>query len=225
MKPHPTLDNYLIGASGGIINRKTGRLLKRNYDKSGYVYYKIGGRHRSENRLILETYRPIENAHLYHAHHENRVRDDNRLENLEWKLIKDHLSEHKRNVSEETRRKLSEANRGKVFSEETKRKLSESQKGRVFSEETRRRMSEAKKGKNHKPFSEETRRKLSEAKKGKKRKPFSEETRRKLSEANKGKVLTEETKRKLSEMKYWNNGAKTIRSKECPGEGWIRGRM
>ena len=222
MKPHPTLDNYLIGASGGVINRKTGRLLKRNYDKSGYVYYKIGGRHRSENRLILETYRPIENAHLYHAHHENRVRDDNRLENLEWKLIKDHLSEHKRNVSEETRRKLSEANRGKVFSEETKRKLSESQKGRVFSEETRRRMSESHKGR---VLTEETKRKISEAKKGKKSKPFSEEHKRKLSESQKGKVLTEETRRKLSEMKFWHNGVRTIRSKECPGEGWTRGML
>jgi hypothetical protein len=28
----------------------------------------------------------------------------------------------------------------------------------------------------------------------------------------------------LSEAKFWNNGTKTIRSKECPGDGWTRGR-
>jgi hypothetical protein len=224
MKPHPTLDNYLIGTSGGVINRKTGRLLKRNYDNNGYVYYKIGGRHKNENRLIMETYRPIENAHLYHAHHENRVRDDNRLENLEWKLIKNHLSEHHKGkvLSEEHKRKIGGTSKGRVLSEETKKKISEAKKGKPLSEETRRKMSEAQKG--H-LVSEETKRKLSEAKKGKKCKPFSEEHKRKLSESHKGIVFSEEHKKKLSEMKFWHNGTKTIRSKECPGEGWVRGRM
>ena len=69
--------------------------------------------------------------------------------------------------SEETRRKRSEANKGKT-----------THKGKTRSEETKKRMSEA-----HKNPSEETRRKLSEAKKGK---IHSEEHRRKNSEAHKG---------------------------------------
>ena len=77
---------------------------------------------------------------------------------------------------------------GLVHSEESKRKLSEANKGKKLSEETKKKMSEAKKGKNHpmygKKVSDETKRKMSEANKGKK---FSEETKRKLSEANKGK--------------------------------------
>ena len=66
--------------------------------------------------------------------------------------------------SEEHKRKISEAHRGRPgtpHSEEAKRKISEKLKGRIFSDETKRRMSESRKG--HK-LSEETKRKISEAK-------------------------------------------------------------
>ena len=91
--------------------------------------------------------------------------------------------------SEETRRKLSEAGKGRIpynkgvfgkrHSKETRRKISEGQKGKKFSEETKRKISEAKEGK---PISRETRSKMSESKKGKKLAP---ETRRKISESRK----------------------------------------
>ena len=102
---------------------------------------------------------------------------------------------------------------GYVFSEETKRKLSEAKKGKKHSEETRRKQSERMKGENNlnygKSPSEETRRKRSEANKGKK---HSEETRRKQSEAKKG-------------IKWWNDGkGNTKMSIECPEEGWVPGR-
>ena len=100
--------------------------------------------------------------------------------------------EHKRlhmkgvTLSDETRRKMSEAKKGRIFSEEHRRKLSESQKGHTVNEETRKKMSEAKKGKK---LSEETRKKISEAKKGENHPMygmhFSEEHRRKISEAMK----------------------------------------
>ena len=109
--------------------------------------------------------------------------------------------------NEETRRKISEAqkgekspNWGKKLSEEHRRKLSEANKGKKLSEERRRKLSEAKKGKK---LSEEHCRKMSEANKGEKSpnwgKKLSEEHRRKLSEANKGKKLSEERRRKISE--------------------------
>ena len=69
--------------------------------------------------------------------------------------------------SEETRRKLSEAAKGKKHTEETRKKISEGNLGKVFSEEAKRKISEAKKGKKRKPFSEKTRKKMSEAGKGK----------------------------------------------------------
>ena len=125
--------------------------------------------------------------------------------------------------SKEIRRKISEAHKGKTHSEKSRRNMSESQKGKTFSEETKRKLSEAKKGKTH---SEETKRKLSEAKKGK---TFSEEHNRKLSESQKGKSRSEESKRKLSEAnkgrKWWNDGCgNRKRMVECPGDGWRLGR-
>lgn len=92
--------------------------------------------------------------------------------------------------SKETKRKISEANKGKHWklSEETKRKMSESGKGKCLSEETKKKMSKVHKGRK---FSEEHKKKMSEAKKGKKH-PFygkhhSEETQNKMSESHKGK--------------------------------------
>ena len=59
-------------------------------------------------------------------------------------------------MSNEACRKISEANKGKNLSDETRRKMSEAKKN--LSDETRLKMSEAKKN-----MSNETRRKMSEA--------------------------------------------------------------
>ena len=63
--------------------------------------------------------------------------------------------------SEEYRKKMSEAKKGKTHSEDSKKKMSVAQKGKTLSEEHRRKLSEA-----NKNPSEETRRKLSEVNKG-----------------------------------------------------------
>lgn len=106
-------------------------------------------------------------------------------------------------MSEETKRKISEANKGRKFTEEhkkklciplsdeTKRKISKSSKGRKLSKETL-----EKRG----PMLEETKRKISKSSVGKKkgkRGPMSEETKKKISEANKGRKLSNEHKRKI----------------------------
>ena len=66
--------------------------------------------------------------------------------------------------SEEYRKKMSEAKKGKTHSEDSKKKMSVAQKGKTLSEEHRRKMSEANKDKT---LSEEHRRKISEAHKAK----------------------------------------------------------
>ena len=130
-------------------------------------------------------------------------------------------------VSEETRKKMSEAMSGeknpfygKHHSEESKKKMSESLKGlqtgeknpmfgKHHSEESKKKMSYVRKGKpahnKGKPMSEETRRKLSLAQKGEKHHMFgkhlSEETKQKISESQKGKHPTEETRKKMSEAR------------------------
>lgn len=110
--------------------------------------------------------------------------------------------------SPESRRKISEAGKGRVFSEETRKKISEANKGNknstghIPSLESRKKMSKTMMGHS---VSLETREKISKSGKGKHTgeknpnwgKHPSEETLRRLSESHKGKKLSEETKNKL----------------------------
>ena len=111
-------------------------------------------------------------------------------------------------VSEETKKKMSESQKGKKHTEEAKKKMSEAGKGRKHTEETKRKLSEASKGNQNtlgRKLTEEHKRKMSESQKGKK---LSEEHKRKISEALKGekhplygKKHTEEAKKKMSKAK------------------------
>ena len=69
-------------------------------------------------------------------------------------------------------------------------------------------------------------------------KKHTEETKRKMSESHKGKApsyertpeikaknYTPERNKKISELKWWNNGLKNKRSKDCPGPEWEAGRL
>ncbi len=138
-----------------------------------------------------------------------------------------------RKHSEESRRKQSEAKRGKPSgrkgtkaSEETKRKISESKKGisvnkgQIVSEETRRKISNTLKGKFRGSKSPSFGRKVSEEQKLKRKKtmikngtwgkgynikPLSEEAKRKISERNKGKRYSPNTEFK-KRLIPWNKG-------------------
>jgi hypothetical protein len=52
---------------------------------------------------------------------------------------------------------------------------------------------------------------------------------RRTKESNMGKVLTEEHKKKVSQQvskrRWWNNGEVDKHTIECPGEGWVLGRL
>ena len=114
-------------------------------------------------------------------------------------------------VSDETKKKLSSANKGKKHTKETKAKLSASHKGKKQSEEHKANISAAKKGKpstkKGKTTPPEVRAKISAGKKGKKIGPQSEEHKAKLSASQKGKKKSEETKAKRSaSMKGKNTG-------------------
>lgn len=112
-----------------------------------------------------------------------------------------------KHMSEETKKKISEANRGKKMSAESRQKMSEKAKGRipwnkgkhgVYSDETRKAMSEGMRGRPSPRkgvhLSEEERARMSElrkgkptSKRGKKYRPLSDEHKAKLSAAHKGK--------------------------------------
>ena len=92
------------------------------------------------------------------------------------KFTDEHKAKLKRVMLEETKRKISKCNKGKITSKETKKKISEKLKGKPRSEETKKRLTGILR-------SEETKIKMKEAKLGKIRKPFSEETKIKMKEA------------------------------------------
>lgn len=99
-------------------------------------------------------------------------------------------------LSAETRKKISEAQKGmirKPLSDEHKRKIRDAAKGRKHSAEHKLKISEAAKGRKH---STATKLKMSKERKGTK---ISDEHRLKLSIALKGKNTSAETRKKLSE--------------------------
>lgn len=129
--------------------------------------------------------------------------------------------------SEETKLKLSLINKGKVLTEECKRKLSEAKKGLKLSEATRLKIKEANTGKVRSEqsrqnytnartgthLSDETKKKISDSRKGQKsskeardnmskagkgRKQSAEHVKKK-ADALRGRPLSEETKKKMSE--------------------------
>jgi hypothetical protein len=94
--------------------------------------------------------------------------------------------------SEETKKKISEAQKGRVFSEETRQKMSIAQSGKVYSDEYKQHMSEVLTGR---IIPEEARAKLSQSLTGRE---FSDEHRNNLSEAMKKVWEDEEYKKSRS---------------------------
>ena len=136
--------------------------------------------------------------------------------------------------SEETRKKISEAIKGRIISEESRKRISQTLKGHHVSKETRALISK----KVIKKFeSPEYREKVSEAQKH--RKPITEETRRKISEASKGRpccwkgqkmpqYITEKMSAAHKGTVYINNGIELKRVKpsqieEYFSKGWVLG--
>ena len=120
--------------------------------------------------------------------------------------------------TEETKRKISDANKGnktwlgKSLSDEHKKKLSEAHKGKKVSEETKRKISETLKNKyvleNHPNYG----------------KHHTEETKRKISEAGKGRIFSEEHKKHLSESlkEAYSNPELREKASERIKEVWQR---
>jgi hypothetical protein len=105
------------------------------------------------------------------------------------------------NPSLETRRRISEAHKGRVRgpqSEEHRRKIGLKSKGRKHREEAIQKNRQAHLGKKIGPCSEERKRKIGEANSGRK---HTEEAIQKMREIKKGKKASEETKRKMSEIR------------------------
>lgn len=95
--------------------------------------------------------------------------------------------------TEETKLKISEANKGRKWTEEQKQRIAGRDKGRFVPIEWRIKMSIAQTGRKH---SQEVKKKISEANKGR---IFTQEHRKNISKACVGRKISEETKKKISE--------------------------
>jgi len=110
-----------------------------------------------------------------------------------------------RKMSNETKKKMSDAKVGIKFTDEHKENLSKSRIGKILSDETKKKMSDSQKLVIRKPMSEETKEKIRKSKKGIK---LSKETKEKMSKSHMGnknhfygKNHSEETIIKISETK------------------------
>ena len=107
--------------------------------------------------------------------------------------------------SEESRKKISLANKGRVVSEETKQKMSKALTGRVASDEAKMKMRA-----NNRSSSDETRAKISSANTGRKLTEGQCRRRSEIAKARKRTPMSAETKEKISSaMKGrvpWNKG-------------------
>ena len=117
-------------------------------------------------------------------------------------------------------------------SEKTRQKMRDKKVGRKLTALHKEKVSQAIRGENHpmhgKNHSQESIRKMSEASSGEKNSNYGksrdDKTRRKISEAMTGENNHMYGKKNPGVL-WWNNGVKNTRSKECPGNGWNRGRL
>jgi hypothetical protein len=95
--------------------------------------------------------------------------------------------------------------------------------GKKHTEDARRRMAINSSGPKNpnwggKAFTEESRRKLSEARKGFKESP-------EIIEAKRQRMLGENNPNYGKTFAWWNDGTRNKLVEQCPGEGWVRGRL
>jgi hypothetical protein len=202
-----------------LISKAKSRLSQDGYFEKHHIFPKsLGGKDMAENLVFLSA-REHFIAHLLlakiyggpmiYAAYAMMYQNDKKYTSRKYSWLKIAFSElhSKRVISDETRKKMSdaqknsirsklarekacEANRNRTVSDATKEKISRSITGRNLNTEHKKKISEALK---KKPRSKEHQNALNKS-----RKPWTAEMKQKLSDARKGKTLTDEHKKKIS---------------------------
>ena len=124
------------------LNTKFGKA-KANKDGHYVIISRTeGNKNKYLHRLIWEDFYGKKIPKGYVIHHLNHHKDDNRIQNLQCCDKRNHSRFHGKNLSDESRNKIREANVGKTIPHETRLKISEANKGKKRSDETRQKMRE-----------------------------------------------------------------------------------
>jgi hypothetical protein len=148
----PQYENrYSIDENGNVFSHVSGRILKPQKNHRGYLMvdlYKNGKAKKGIiHRLVAITYIPNP-QNLPEIDHIDTNRQNNNVNNLKWCTRKENCNnpltlKHGGDSRRGERHHLF----GKNLSDETKKRMSESRKGHIISEETKKKISIAKKGK------------------------------------------------------------------------------
>lgn len=103
---------YAITEDGQVYSYRSKKFLKPRKNKQGYLQvilqHKGIKKCKRIHRLIMETYCPCEDMENLQVNHLNEIRDDNRLENLNWVTCKENINygSHNERVAAAKKKKI-----------------------------------------------------------------------------------------------------------------------
>ena len=80
----PDFPDYIVNSKCVIYKLSSHKRLAYSYDRRGYLRVNVNGYNRPTHRLMLSAFRPVLGMDKLLVNHINGIKDDNRLENLEW---------------------------------------------------------------------------------------------------------------------------------------------
>lgn len=97
LKTIPGYGNYMASDDGRIYSKHTGIYLKQRQNRGGYSVLNLRSdqgniKTVSVHQLIAKAHIPNNNFDRKYVNHINSIRDDNRVENLEWCTAKENMN-------------------------------------------------------------------------------------------------------------------------------------
>ena len=100
-KKHPNNElNIEVSNLGRVRDYDTKRFFGFEHKSTDYQIIRRGQSQFGIHRLVLETFKPIENSHLYYVDHIDGKRNNNHLNNLRWVNAKENILYKHKNWSE-----------------------------------------------------------------------------------------------------------------------------